>query len=130
MFSFGIEILFLGALTIVIITVFLFYLVLVRVEPQAKPVSVEDQESAEKEYAESPEEITQGPSIEAQDSLEIAPVEPPESPEAVPAETEREPGPPGCPHYLGYLKGRPRDGDDFAPDECLSCPRILECLEK
>ena len=31
-----------------------------------------------------------------------------------------------CPHGFGYLKNR--DKDTSIPDECLSCPRMLECL--
>lgn len=63
------------------------------------------------------------------------PVEPPEtaseifeSPQEAPAEVAKEPGPPGCPYHLGYLRSRPRDS--FVPDACLSCPRILDCLHK
>jgi hypothetical protein len=63
------------------------------------------------------------------------PVEPPEtvskiseSPKEAPAEVAKEPGPPGCPYHLGYLRSRPRDS--FVPDACLSCPRILDCLHK
>ncbi|NIR87481.1 hypothetical protein GWO13_07945, partial [Candidatus Bathyarchaeota archaeon] len=37
----------------------------------------------------------------------------------------REAGPPGCPHFLGYLKKIPKDTP--LPDECLTCPRIFEC---
>jgi len=63
------------------------------------------------------------------------PVEPPEtvskiseSSKEAPAETTKEPGPPGCPYHLGYLRSRPRDS--FVPDACLSCPRILDCLHQ
>ena len=31
-----------------------------------------------------------------------------------------------CPHGFGYLKKREKDTS--IPDECLSCPRMLECL--
>jgi hypothetical protein len=35
-------------------------------------------------------------------------------------------GPQGCPHFLGYLKGRPRDTP--IPDECLACPEAVKCM--
>ena len=31
-----------------------------------------------------------------------------------------------CPHYLGYLKERPKNTP--IPDTCLSCPEIVQCL--
>jgi len=34
----------------------------------------------------------------------------------------------GCNHYLGYLKKRPKNAP--IPDECLSCPKMVECLLK
>lgn len=40
----------------------------------------------------------------------------------------REASPPGCPHFLGYLKKIPKDAPIL--DECLTCPRILECLAR
>jgi len=33
-----------------------------------------------------------------------------------------------CSHYFGYLKNRPKNSP--FPDECLGCPRIVECLLK
>ena len=73
--------------------------------------------------------------IESLETPKAVPVEPPEtvseiseSPEEAPAEVTKEPGPPGCPYHLGYLRSRPRDS--FVPDVCLSCPRILDCLHK
>ena len=35
-------------------------------------------------------------------------------------------GPQGCLHFLGYLKGRPRDTP--IPDECLTCPEAVKCM--
>lgn len=32
----------------------------------------------------------------------------------------------GCPHFVGYLKTRPKDSP--IPDECLTCSRILQCM--
>jgi len=133
MFTFGIEHIFLAALTIVIIILFLFCLVLVRLEGRAKLVPME---AAKTESTEAHKEVIEGPLVQASQSPDIIPAEvpetvsikPPESLEVAPAVTEREAGPPGCPHYLGYLKGRLRDG--FAPDECLSCPKIMQCLQK
>lgn len=40
--------------------------------------------------------------------------------------TVEEPSPPGCPHYFGYLKNRPKGTP--IPDECLTCKKIVECL--
>lgn len=34
----------------------------------------------------------------------------------------------GCGHYFGYLKKRPKNTP--IPDECISCPKIVECLLK
>jgi len=31
-----------------------------------------------------------------------------------------------CPHEIGYLRSRPKDS--AIPDECLICPRILQCM--
>ena len=32
----------------------------------------------------------------------------------------------GCGHHLGYLKGRAKNA--AIPDECLVCPKILQCM--
>jgi hypothetical protein len=32
----------------------------------------------------------------------------------------------GCQHFLGYLKGRPKDKS--VPDECLTCNKMIECM--
>jgi len=34
--------------------------------------------------------------------------------------------PPKCSHFLGYLRKIPRDTP--IPDECFSCPKMVECL--
>jgi len=39
-----------------------------------------------------------------------------------------EKGPKGCPHYFGYLTHRPKDAS--IPQECLTCPKIVECMLK
>lgn len=31
-----------------------------------------------------------------------------------------------CSHDFGYLRSRPKDS--AIPDECLTCPRILQCM--
>lgn len=36
--------------------------------------------------------------------------------------------PPGCPQYLGYLSIDFKDAN--FPQECLMCPRILDCTRK
>jgi len=33
-----------------------------------------------------------------------------------------------CSHEFGYLRSRPKDS--AIPDECLICPRILQCMVK
>jgi DNA-directed RNA polymerase subunit RPC12/RpoP len=33
-----------------------------------------------------------------------------------------------CDHGYGYLNNRPKDA--AIPDECLTCPRILQCMTK
>lgn len=132
MLNFGIEIIFLAALMVVFIIIILFYVVVSRLEPQAKLASAEPPEKPETESAEALEEAPETSDIAPfEPPLETGPVEPPEVPEAASAEAEGETGPPGpsgCPYHLGYLKKRPKDA--IIPDECLGCPRILECLEK
>jgi hypothetical protein len=39
-----------------------------------------------------------------------------------------EKGPSGCPHHLGYLANRPKDAP--IPQECLTCPKIVDCMLK
>lgn len=41
---------------------------------------------------------------------------------------EGEETPKGCPHYFGYLAHRPKDAS--IPQECLTCPKIVECMLK
>jgi len=48
---------------------------------------------------------------------EELPVKPPE---------KEEKGPSGCPHHFGYLASRAKDVP--IPQECLICPKILECM--
>ena len=36
--------------------------------------------------------------------------------------------PPECPYYLGYLGSLQKDNS--VPDECFSCPKLMECLER
>ena len=31
-----------------------------------------------------------------------------------------------CPHYLGYLKKRPKDAP--IPDACLTCEKMVQCI--
>ena len=40
--------------------------------------------------------------------------------------TQSQTDPPKCPHGFGYLKKRDKDAP--IPDECLSCPGMLECF--
>ncbi len=85
-----------------------------------KPSEKTSFKTSEKESLETPKAVPLEP---PEDDSEIF-----ESPEEAPAEATKEPGPPGCPYHLGYLRSRPRDS--FVPDVCLSCPRILDCLHK
>ena len=39
-----------------------------------------------------------------------------------------EESPKGCPHHFGYLSHRPKDAP--IPQECLTCPKIVECMLK
>ena len=50
---------------------------------------------------------------------EEPPVKPPE---------KKEKGPSECPHHLGYLANRPKDAP--IPQECLVCPKIVDCMLK
>jgi hypothetical protein len=108
---------------------------------EAIPEAAEKQEilpiePSEAASAELPEETSaETPETELLETQKAAPIETPETiseiperPEEVPAEAAKEPGPPGCPYHLGYLRSRPKDS--FVPDACLSCPRILDCLHK
>lgn len=31
-----------------------------------------------------------------------------------------------CPHHVGYLKTRSKN--EAVPDDCLTCPKILQCM--
>jgi hypothetical protein len=33
---------------------------------------------------------------------------------------------PNCPHYLGYLKKRPKNAP--IPDACLTCEKMVQCI--
>ncbi|MFQ5836407.1 MAG: hypothetical protein ACE5HG_00980 [Candidatus Bathyarchaeia archaeon] len=50
-----------------------------------------------------------------------------EEPPVKPAEKKGE-GPSGCPHHFGYLTSRARDAP--IPQECLICPKVVECMLK
>jgi len=39
---------------------------------------------------------------------------------------EEDKNPSGCPHHFGYLANRPKKAS--VPQECLICPKILECI--
>ncbi|MDI6905109.1 MAG: hypothetical protein QMD13_06450 [Candidatus Bathyarchaeia archaeon] len=45
-------------------------------------------------------------------------------PHVKPIEKDKDPS--GCPHHFGYLANRPKN--DPVPQECLTCPKILECM--
>jgi len=99
--------------------------------PKKAPIKIS--EAAPVEFSE--EMSVETSETEFLETSKTVPVEPPEteseifeSPKEAPAEVAKEPGPPGCPYHLGYLRSRPRDS--FVPDSCLSCPRILDCLHK
>lgn len=101
--------------------------------PEVIPEAAEKQETLPIETSEATS--AEIPETEPTETPKAVPIEPPEtisevpeSPEEIPAEAAKEPGPPGCPYHLGYLRSRPRDS--FVPDVCLSCPRILDCLHK
>lgn len=53
-----------------------------------------------------------------------APTKKPASPKKVSSEKIK--GPEKCPHYLGYLKERPKG--TTIPNECLTCPEAVKCL--
>ena len=50
-----------------------------------------------------------------------------EEPPVKPPEKE-EKGPSECSHHFGYLANRPRDSP--IPQECLTCPKIVDCMLK
>ena len=56
---------------------------------------------------------------------EEAPVKPLKEEEKGP---EKEESPNGCLHHFGYLAHRPKDIP--IPQECLTCPKIVECMLK
>ena len=56
---------------------------------------------------------------EEEKKKEEPPVKPPE---------KEEKGPSGCSHHFGYLANRPRDAP--IPQECLTCPKIVDCMLK
>ncbi len=64
------------------------------------------------------------------DELEVTIKKPVEKPDATPKvsskeklDTEKEVD---CPHYLGYLKKRPKDAP--IPDACLTCEKMVQCI--
>ena len=86
-------------------------------------VNVENEEEEDTGESEPPpptrpslEKILDVISAESQKKQE----EPPTKPE--------EKGPPGCPHSFGYLSSRPRNAP--IPQECLTCPKVLDCTLK
>ena len=50
-----------------------------------------------------------------------------EEPPVKPPKKE-EKGPSGCPHNFGYLANRPKNAP--IPQECLICPKIVDCMLK
>jgi len=49
----------------------------------------------------------------------------------VSVEKSSDPGevaPPHCQHYFGFLKGVGKEAP--LPDECLTCPKIMQCFVK
>ena len=50
-----------------------------------------------------------------------------EEPSAKPQEKE-EKGSSECSHHFGYLANRPKDAP--IPQECLTCPKIVDCMLK
>jgi len=61
--------------------------------------------------------ISTQPQKEEKKKKEEPPVKPPE---------KGEKGPSGCPHHFGYLANRPKDVP--IPQECLTCPKIVDCM--
>jgi len=41
-------------------------------------------------------------------------------------DTEKDSPVVSCPHHVGYLKTRSKD--EAVPDNCLTCPKILQCM--
>jgi len=86
---------------------------------------VENEEDVIEESGRSPhlhpslEKVLNAVSGEQQKGEEEAPVKPPKM---------EEKGPTKCPHYFGYLTHRPKDTS--IPQECLTCPKIVECMLK
>jgi hypothetical protein len=50
-----------------------------------------------------------------------------EEPSVEPAE-KKEKDPSECSHHFGYLANRPKDAP--IPQECLTCPKIVDCMLK
>lgn len=46
----------------------------------------------------------------------------------VKSQEKEEKGPSGCPHHFGYLASRAKGAP--IPQECLICPKIVECMLK
>jgi len=62
---------------------------------------------------------------------QVKAIEKPKFVSTVPVETEkkefsRNSEPSGCPYHFGYLKEHPKRSP--IPNECLTCPKIMECL--
>jgi len=53
-----------------------------------------------------------------------APLQTEKEPLTKPPEEDKDPS--GCPHHFGYLANRPKNAP--VPQECLTCPKMLECI--
>ena len=88
-----------------------------------------DNENDEDIIPEKPESIVPPPPSleESLDAVSVKPIKERKEAPVKPSET-KEKGPAGCPHYFGYLAQRPKDVP--IPQECLICPKIVECMLK
>ncbi len=84
-------------------------------------------ENEENDTRESEPSAPTHPSLEK--ILDVISAEPQEKKEESPMPEEKEEkGPSGCRHHFGYLASRPKN--DSIPQECLICPKVLDCTLK
>jgi len=105
MISFELSLLILLIAVIILLILYVLY----ALEPPAKPSAEEKMSAEENIPAEKPTTTTSQKAKEKKH-----------------ASTQPQTDPLKCPHGFGYLKKR--DKKAAIPEECLACPRALECL--
>jgi hypothetical protein len=94
---------------IVLMLAIIILLILHLTKKSTKPAAEPELPVPEEKDAEKPQEA-----VETQESMEERQLPTPSQTTSL-----------KCPYHFGYLKKLPKDSP--IPDECLSCPRMIEC---